>query len=80
MAAGLNCDKDCCTTPQPWPEDVRWTQRRVSVGDAAIERGCMAGRMQAYRRGAAGAAWQAGVRDVRLRLACAVLAVGSNPV
>ena len=45
--------------------------------------GCMAGRMQACTRGAAGAAgaaWQVGVRDVRLQLACAVLAVGSNPV
>ena len=51
----------------------RWEMLRT-------ERGRMHGRMQACRRGAAGAAWQAGIRDVRLRLACAVLAAGSNPV
>ena len=80
MAAGLNCDKGCCTSPQPGPEDVRWTQRRVVGGRRCEERGRMHGRMQACRRGAAGAAWQAGLRDVRLRLACAVLAAGSNLV
>ena len=37
MAAGLNCDKDCCISPQPGPEDVRWTQRRV-VGGRCCER------------------------------------------